>query len=110
MVESVCSCCKLFGKPPARVNFIISTGAPYSVVHKRVEYLLKNYSEASSYENDSGFINYRTLMDISDQLYSCQNNLSPVAQSISTEIQSCCHGFTNLSFDIDNISDSSFIV
>ena len=107
MVESTCSCCKLFGKPPTRINFIISTGLSDSMVHGRIKYLIRNYSETSSFKNDICLTNYGTLMDISDQLFNRQSDSSSIDQSISAATQTCCHGFTTMPIDIDDISDSS---
>jgi len=107
MTESLCSCCKLFGKPPARINFIISTGLSDSLVHGRIKHLVKNYSESSSFKNDICLTNYGTLMGISDQLFNRQGDSSSIDEAISAAAQTCCHGFTTIPIDIDDISDSS---
>jgi hypothetical protein len=109
MTESLCSYCKLLGKPPARINFIIATGLPDSLVYQRIRYLLRNYSETPSFENDIRLTNYETLMDISSQLFNRQNDSSSVNQSISAATQTCCHGFTTMPIEVDDISDSSQI-
>lgn len=105
MVESLCSCCKLLGKPAVRINFIISTGLPNGLIHERIEYLLENYSETSSFENGDRLTNYETLVDINSQLFGSQKKISSVSQPISTVKQSCCNGFTTMPLDIDNILD-----
>lgn len=107
MTEALCSYCKLFGKPSARVNFIISITAPGSLVHKRIQYILENNAEASSLENDGRLAKYETLMDIGDQIFNRQNDSSSVNQVTSTLSRSCCHGFTLMPLNIDNKSSSS---
>ncbi|CAF3386954.1 unnamed protein product [Rotaria sp. Silwood1] len=107
MTESLCSCCQLLGKPSAQINFIITTGVPDSMVYQRIKYLLENYSERSSYTNDIRLTNYETLMDINNHLFSLGNHSSSNDQSISTPIQTCCDGFTAMSIDIEDISNSS---
>ena len=105
MAESLCSCCKLLGKPPTRINFIIATGLPDSLVYQRITYLLKNYSATISFANDIRLANYEALMEINDQLFNRQNHSSSVNQSTSVPMQTCCHGFTTIPIDIDDISD-----
>jgi hypothetical protein len=107
MAESLCSYCKLLGKPPARVNFIIATGQSDSLVYPRIKYLLKNYSETSVSENDVRLTNYEALMNISNQLFDRQNGSSSIEQATSAMTKKCCHGFTIISPMIDDISDSS---
>jgi hypothetical protein len=108
MTESLCSCCKLLGIPRARVNFIVITGVPDSLVYQRIKYLLKNYSETPSAANDAQLTNYESLMVISDQLFKNQSDLSSVDQSAEAEAltSTCCHGFSTLLCDIDDTSDS----
>ncbi|CAF1355238.1 unnamed protein product [Adineta steineri] len=107
MTDSSCSCCKLLGKPPARVNFIMTTGVPDSLVYERIEYLLENYSESSSSANDISVTNYKTLMDISQHLFDIQKHSLSNDLSAASETQTCCHGFTTISITNDDISDSS---
>jgi hypothetical protein len=109
MTESLCSCCKLLGKPPARVNFIIATGLPDSLVYQRIKYLLKNYSESSSSANDTRLTNYDMLMDISDELFTRHNSPAPIDQALLAKTQACCHGFTTMPIDADDISDASHL-
>ncbi|CAF2786310.1 unnamed protein product [Rotaria sp. Silwood2] len=107
MTESLCSCCQLLGKPPGQINFIIATGVPDSVVYQRIKYLLENNSENSSWTSDIRLKHYETLMDINNQLFNLQNHSLPMDQSISTSTRTCCDGYTAMSIDIDDISNSS---
>ncbi|CAF4175149.1 unnamed protein product [Rotaria sp. Silwood2] len=107
MTDLLCSCCKLLGKPPGRINFIITTGSPVSLVYQRIRYLLRNYSEISSYTNDIHLTKFETLMDISDQLFSRQNQSSSTDQSMSTTLTpTCCNGFNSMSIGITDTSNS----
>jgi hypothetical protein len=76
MAEPLCSCCKLLGRPRARVNFIIATGVPDSLVYQRIKYLLRTYSETASFENDMRLTNYEALMDISEQIFNREKHSS----------------------------------
>ncbi|CAF2097599.1 unnamed protein product [Rotaria magnacalcarata] len=105
MAESICSCCKLLGKPPGQVNFIITTGVPHSLVYHRIEYLLSNYSDTSSYTNDTRLTNYETLISLSDRIFTINKHLSD--QSTSTSTHTCCNGFNAMPIDIDDISNLS---
>ena len=105
MTESFCSCCKLFGKPEAEINFIIATGQPDSLIYSRMKNLLRNYSKTSSYENDVRFTDYEALISISNQLFK-QSNTSPTIEQ-ETPTQTCCHGLTTMAPDIDDISDTT---
>ncbi|CAF1231547.1 unnamed protein product [Rotaria sp. Silwood1] len=107
MTESLCSCCKLLGKPPGRINFIITTGSPVSLVYQRIKYLLKNYAEISSCTNDIHLAKYEILMNINDQLFIDQNQSSSTDQSISTLTPTCCNGLNSMSIGITDASNSS---
>ena len=109
MTESLCSTCKLLGKPPARINFIVAAGLSDSLVYQRIKYLLKHYSEDSSAENDARLTNYGTLKEISQQLFNLDKNVLSADQSTSVDTEKCCHGFTVYSLAVDDISDSSQI-
>ncbi|CAF3488190.1 unnamed protein product [Rotaria socialis] len=105
MAESICSCCKLLGKPPGQINFIITTGVPHSLVYDRIEYLLSNYSDTSSYTNDACLTSYETLISLSDRIFNINKHLSD--QSTSTATHRCCNGFNTIPIDIDDISNLS---
>jgi hypothetical protein len=107
MAESLCFYCKLLGKPPARVNFIIATGQTDSLVYPRLQSLLKNYSEISELQNDIQLKNYETLMNINHQLFDRQNGSSSVEQVTTTVTKTCCHGFNVIPLEIDDISNAS---
>ncbi|CAF4251448.1 unnamed protein product [Rotaria sp. Silwood2] len=109
MTESLCSCCKLLGKPPSPINFIIAMGSPVSLIYPKVEYLLRNYSEISSYMNDIRLPNYEILTNINDQLFASQNQSSSIDRRLSTLIPSCCNGFNLMSININDVSNSSQI-
>lgn len=95
MTESLCSCCKLFGKPPARINFIFATGLPYSLMYRRIKYILGNYSENSVFEHEARLADYEALMDTSNQIFIGQNKSPSIEQSTSAVTETCsCHGFT----------------
>lgn len=105
MTESLCSCCQLLGKPPSRVNFIITTGVPDSLIYQRIKHLLRNYSASPSSANDVHLTNYQTLMDISDQLFTRQNHVSAVAHLLSPQTHTCCHGFATMPIESADVSD-----
>ena len=109
MTESLCSCCKLLGKPVAEINFIIITGLTDSLVHPRIKYLLRHYSETLTLANDIDLTNYRILMADNDQLFEHQIDSLPVDQPMSTIDRKCCHGLTNMSITIDDTSNTSQI-
>ena len=104
MAESICSCCKLLGKPSAQVNFIIVTGQPDTLIYPRMKNLLRTYSEISSYENDVRLTDYESLINISAQLFKQQNN-SPAAVDQEVSTKTCCQGFTTIPVEIDQTSN-----
>lgn len=104
MVESLCSCCKLLGKPPAEINFILVAGQPNNLICPRVKNLLRTYSETSSYEDDVRFTDYESLMSISNQLFNQSKNSPTIEKGISTK--TCCQGITMMIVDVDNESNT----
>lgn len=104
MAESICSCCKLLGKPPAQINFIIVTGQPNTLIYPRTKNLLRTYSEISSYENDVRLTDYESLITISTQLFKQQNN-SPAVVDQLVSTKTCCQGFTTIPVEIDETSN-----
>ncbi|CAF2806672.1 unnamed protein product [Rotaria sp. Silwood2] len=106
MTESLCSCCKLFGKPSRRINFIIATGAPHNLIYERVKCMFRNYSNTSSCTDNIGLMHYKTLKDINDKLFSDENHSSSIDQAVSTPMEACCNGSTVMPNDIDDVSNS----
>ena len=100
MAESLCSCCQLLGKPPARINFLVFTGLPDSLIYSRLKYLLRHYSETLSSADDVQLTNYASLMSVGTPLFTRQDE--PVPSDISTpdSSQTCCNGFSFLPIDI----------
>jgi hypothetical protein len=49
--------------------------------------------------------NYEALMDISEQIFNREKHSSSADLSTSSLTQTCCHGFTSIPIDIDDISD-----
>jgi hypothetical protein len=105
MTDSLCSCCRLFGKPRARVNFIILAGAPDSVVYQRIKYLLQNYQNTNLSTQDTSLTNYDTLMTISSHSFDLQNQTSPIDSSTMSSTDKCCHGYFRRPFHIDDASN-----
>ena len=107
MTESRCSCCQLFGPPPAPVNFIIVTSIPESLVYQRIRHLLRHYSEAGSSAADASETNYESLMSISDQLFNRANVTVPGESSSAEPTQTCCHGYSSLPATVNDPSNAS---
>jgi hypothetical protein len=105
MADSLCSCCQLFGKPKARVNFIILAGAPDSVVYQRIKYLLQNYQKTNLSIQDTSLTNYDTLMTISSHIFYIENQTSSIDLSTTSSTDKCCHGYSRLPFSIDDTSN-----
>lgn len=103
MAESICSCCKLLGKPPAQVNFIVVTGQPNTLIYPRMKNLLRTYSEISSYENDVRLTDYESLNTISAQLFKQQTHSPAVDEQVSNK--TCCQGFTTIQVEIDEAAN-----
>ena len=107
MTESLCSCCKLFGKPTARINFLIAATQPDSLMYSRVKNLLRNYSENFPYENDVRLTDYETLLSVGTRLFNRSNDSPSIDQVTSIVTPTCCHGFMTMLTDIDDTSDTS---
>jgi hypothetical protein len=105
MTDSLCSRCQLFGKPRARLNFIILAGAPDSVVYQRIKHFLQNYQKTNVLTQDSSLTNYDTLMTISGHIFDRQNQTSPIDSFTTNSTDKCCHGYSRLSFHIDDASN-----
>ena len=109
MTESLCSCCQLLGKPSARINFLIFTGLPDSLIYSRIKYILRHYSGTLSSADDVQFTNYESLMSVSTQLFTRQDQALPPDIPVPDSTQTCCHGFSVLPIDIADTSDSTEI-
>lgn len=105
MTDSLCSCCQLFGKPRARVNFIILAGAPDSVVYQRIKYLLQNYQKTNLSTQDTSLTDYNTLMTSSGHIFDLRNQTSSIDLSTTSSTDKCCHGYIRLPFSIDDTSN-----
>ncbi|CAF4224227.1 unnamed protein product, partial [Rotaria sordida] len=107
MADSPCSHCQLFGKPLARINFIIIAGSPDSMVYQRVKHLIRDYAGINSPTRDTNYTNYDSLMNISDQVFNrqTQEEVVDVSKSLSTE--KCCHGFEVFPIGINDVLDSA---
>ena len=92
MTEPLCSVCKLFGKPPERVNFIIVASSSDSLIPQRIKHILKKYSDESSFVNDVHLKNYEALIDIKNKIF--PSNITSLSdnQATSTETRTCCNG------------------
>lgn len=107
MTQSRCSCCQLFGPPPARVNFIIVTSIPDSLVYQRIRHLLRHYSEAGSSAVDVSATNYDSLMSISDQLFNGANVTVPEESPSAEPTQTCCHGYSSFPTTVNDVLNAS---
>ncbi|CAF1374580.1 unnamed protein product [Rotaria sordida] len=107
MADLPCSHCQLFGKPLARINFIIIAGSPDSMVYQRVKHLIRDYSGINSPARDTNYTNYDSLMNISDQVFNRQTQEEVVDASKSLSTEKCCHGFEVFPIGINDVSDSA---
>lgn len=106
MADTFCSCCEILGKPPSQINFILATGLPDSSVYERIRHSLINLRNNSCI-NDTNLLHYKAMMDISDHLFTSQQDASSIDQSGSKPTQNCCNGFSTMLVDILDISNSS---
>ncbi|CAM4985722.1 unnamed protein product [Rotaria socialis] len=106
MTESLCWCCKLFGKASRRINFIIVTGAAHSLIYERVKCIFRNDSYISSSTDGIRLRDYKTLTDINDTLFNDGNHSSSIDQAVSTPMEACCNGSTVMPNDIEDVSNS----
>ncbi|CAF1402802.1 unnamed protein product, partial [Adineta steineri] len=102
MTDSLCSCCQLFGRPRARVNFIILAGAPESVVYQRIKHLLNNYGKTNLSNQDINLTNYGTLMGIHSHIYDLQNQTSSNDLSTTSSAEKCCYGYSHFPIAVND--------
>ena len=88
MAELPCSCCTLLGEPPARVNFKILTGLPYSRERERIYYLREHHNE-DGYAGTVVNSYYHSLIDVSKELF---NPMNLSCSSIASLPNKCCYG------------------
>ncbi|CAF0735333.1 unnamed protein product [Adineta steineri] len=102
----LCPWCQLFGKPQARVNFIILAGGPDSVTYQRIKYLLQNDSETNTSISVASSTNYDTLMTIHNRVYGLESRASSTNLTTTNFKDICCHGYLPFQFTINNISNA----
>lgn len=108
MTTISCSCCKLLGRPSARVNFIILTGFPYSNVRVRINWLLTHSIGDIDADNVGNLTDYQSLTNTSNDLFNRANpSLSSDSSEGSPTIKSCCCGFHSITVAVDDQSSSN---
>lgn len=107
MTETRCPCCKILGKPPCLINFIVATGLPHSLVYEQIKHLLLTNISASHPPTDDGCLSdYQGLVEIGNSLFDSRNHLSSIHEVLSTPVGNCCNGLRILSFGMDEKSKS----
>ncbi|CAF1091118.1 unnamed protein product [Rotaria magnacalcarata] len=107
MTDSLCSCCQIFGKPRARLNFIILASGPDSVAYLGTKHLLQNYVEINSSTSDSNLTDYDTLARINNSIYNRGHQTTLLDPSTRNAMNKCCYGFSSMWASIDSVSNGN---
>ena len=109
MMDNSCACCRIFGKPQARVNFIIVAGGPDSVYYQRIRRILQTNPDTKVLNQENQITNYESLIHISNRVFNLTHTspLSDETQTISKN--ACCYGLSRFSSPVEDESASEEI-
>ena len=107
MSENVCSCCQLFGKPPARVNFIVATGVPSKFLYRRIRHVIRHYSDKETSIKDEDLTNHNVLKEVADELFHLENKTNLNESTEVSKTDECCHGFSTEEVTIEDETDQA---
>lgn len=95
MSESLCPCCKLFGTPVGRVNFLLITGLPWNPLRLQLRQQLLKGRTAHVHSDDSiGSTNWQSWIETNAE--ALHPTISPSFKKLQPILptRNCCHGYS----------------